>query len=90
MHPKNLKHAPKVVGTVLWGLVYWTFLEAEMFLLLVLAVLVGWHLGWEWGVIVYFAVYLAWRMVGHYLSLLIASIHRSARPVMNRTETVDE
>lgn len=89
MNPKNLRHAPKLIFYALWGLIYFTFVEVEMLLLAVTAALFGWQLGWEWGLIIYLSVYLAWRMIGNYVAAL-TNIRGPSVPVTGRSENVNE
>lgn len=82
MNPKNLQYAPKLVFNVVWGIIYFTFLEAEMFLMAVLGGLLAWQLSWAWGLIIYLATYTAWRMLGQFVTVLSTSIRQSSPPVM--------
>jgi len=85
MNPKNLKYAPRLIFFAFWGLIYYTFLEVEMFFLAIVAALFGWQLGWEWGITIYFSVYLVWRLIGSYISVL-TNIRGPSGPVTGRSE----
>lgn len=84
MKLSNLKYAPKLAFLTLAGLIYYTFLEAEMFLLGVTSVLFGWQLGWTWGLCIYLSVYLLWRMMGHWITVLSGPVR--SRPEENVNE----
>lgn len=87
---KDLRHAPKLILSVIWQLIYYTFVEVEMLLLATLSIVIGWRLGWEWGLITYLSIYLIWRMLGNYVGTLSASIRASSQPVMGRKEESHE
>jgi hypothetical protein len=77
--PKELLKFPLLVVQLVWQLVYYTFTEAETFLLAVVAALFGYHYGLLWGLTVYFSIYLVMRMVGGYVGMIANKLDFIAR-----------
>lgn len=72
--PKDMLALPKMIGSLLYQLVYYTCTEVETFLLTVISVLYGYHYGWVWGVTIFFTIYFVMRMVGGYMSMLATAL----------------
>lgn len=75
----NLLDFPKMVGTLVWGLIVYTLTEVETFLLVVTSALIGYQLGWLVGLTVFLATYFVIRMIGGYVSMIASNLEFIAR-----------
>lgn len=74
MKLKNILYFPRFVFTIVTQLAYYALTEVETFLLVVLSGLLGWELGWQWGLIAFLGIYLFMRMTGGYVHVILREL----------------
>jgi hypothetical protein len=87
---KQVLKFPRMVAEIVFSILFFALTEVETFLMVVVSALLGWRLGWEWGVTIFFSLYLAARMTGGYVGLISAKLHLLAQAtaeVRNREDS---
>lgn len=87
---KKILYFPRMVAEIAISIIFFTLTEVETFLMVVASTALGWQLGWEWGVVIFFSLYLAARLIGQYVGLIGSKLHLIAQAtaeVRNREDS---
>jgi hypothetical protein len=71
---KDIAHFPVMIGALVLQLIYHVCTEVETFLLAVASTLLGYELGWVWGITIFVSTYFIVRMLGGYVGLLASKL----------------